>query len=98
MKKERETRAGNLERTQYLSSGRTSRVRGDYQVNMELQYEYIDWSDIAEAELSGDQETLRILRSVSDARTIYYSQQKMTHLYLLQGQVDGDKAPGGGSL
>ena len=43
---------------------------------MELQYEYIDWSDIAEAELSGDQETLRILRSVSDARTIYIANKR----------------------
>lgn len=31
---------------------------------MELEYEHIDWSDIVEAELSGDQETLRKLRSV----------------------------------
>ena len=41
------------------------KARGDYQMNMELQYEHINWSDIAEAELSGDQETLRMLRSVS---------------------------------
>ena len=30
---------------------------------MELQYEHIDWSDIVDAELSGDQEALRELRS-----------------------------------
>ena len=31
--------------------------------DLELQYENIDWGDIVEAELSGDQETLRELRS-----------------------------------
>ena len=30
---------------------------------MELEYEHIDWNDIADAELSGDQEALRKLRS-----------------------------------
>lgn len=41
---------------------------------MELQYEHIDWSDIADAELSGDQEALRKLRSatmkISVCRTV----------------------------
>lgn len=31
---------------------------------MELEYENIDWGDIVEAELNGDQETLRELRLV----------------------------------
>ena len=64
-------------------------------MNMELQYEHIDWSDIAEAELSGDQETLRMLRS---AAYKWLNQRKVTSLYLLQEQVSGDKAPSRGTL
>ena len=32
-------------------------------MDLQLQYEHIDWSDIVDAELSGDQEALRELRS-----------------------------------
>ena len=35
------------------------------ELELELQYERIDWGDIVEAELSGDQEALRELRSAS---------------------------------
>ena len=31
-------------------------------MDLQLQYEHIDWSDIVDAELSGDQETLLELR------------------------------------
>ena len=40
---------------------------------MELEYEHIDWSDIVEAELSGDHETLRKLRSVLHTATVLSS-------------------------
>ena len=31
-------------------------------MDFEPQYEHIDWNDIVDAELSGDQETLELLR------------------------------------
>ena len=37
---------------------------------MELEFEHIDWDDIVEAELSGDQETLTKLRSVTTRRAL----------------------------
>ena len=41
---------------------RTTKGGQDTEETMELQYEHIDWGDIVEAELSGDQEALRKLR------------------------------------
>lgn len=34
----------------------------DLDYELELQYEHIDWNDIVDAEQSGDQETLELLR------------------------------------
>lgn len=56
---------------------------------MELQYEHIDWNDIVDAEQSGDQETLCMLRSakLTVQNVLWFNCKPI----IPQGQSSGDK-------
>lgn len=59
---------------------------------MELQYEHIDWSDIVDAELSGDQEALRMLRSAKlTVQKVCIGSSVNPSFLCPQGQSSGDK-------
>lgn len=62
--------------------------RGSHWNEMELQYEHIDWNDIVDAELSGDQETLCMLRSAKlTVQNVWFNCKPI----IPQGQSSGDK-------